>query len=156
MDRSEGAQVPAYTEFNPYTAINTPDYRNDEAKRVQQRNRLSAHLPEVVPADAYDGKEVRSDSEGSKEVVGSPEKEVVRSESTGKEVVHLEHLPEPYDENGGKEAVYGPQDQKAQTWKDRLNRRIYGVRLQWIILGLSVLVLLIIILGAGLGAGLHQ
>ena len=145
-------------------AKNSADYSDDVAKR---QNRLSAHsfadLPEVVPADFYQGKEVISDYQyPGKQVVNGPagngEKEIANPE---KEIVHLEQAqaPEVFDGEDGKEAVptsTAPSDGKPHTLKERLNRRICGVRLKWALLGIILLIVLIIVLGVGLGVGLQD
>ncbi len=100
---------------------------------------------EVVPTDAYHGK-----VEVHKETVANPEKEIVL----------VEHLPESFREERGKEAVpiitELPLSQKPHPVKERLNRRLCGIRAKWPLLGLALLILLIIILGVGLGVGLRS
>lgn len=103
---------------------------------------------ELVPADVYHGKVVAHDDH--KETVANPEWETV----------HVENLPEPFNEERGKEVVpiatEPPLSQKLLTIKERLDRSFCGIRAKWILLGLALLILLIVILGAGLGAGLRS
>lgn len=155
------------------------------AQPKDQQNRLSAYsfsnLPEAVPADTYHGLQV-SQAEGyrglhpvpadvylGKQVINQGHKEVVPNR-----VVMVEHLPEYFDGERPKEAsivatepseyqqeyqhqYWQQQPPKQPDWKDRLNKRkICGIRAKWALLGLGSLLLLIIILGAGLGAGLKK
>lgn len=107
-----------------------------------------SNLPEVVPVDTYDGKVV----------VPHDDKETIPSQE--KEIVHVEHLPEPLDEERGKEAVpfatQPPLSQKSQPVNERLNRTLCGIRAKWIFLGLALLILFTIILGVGLGVGVRS
>ena len=77
-----------------------------------------------------------------------------------KETVHVENVPELVDEERGTHAVPVAPDrrhsQKPQLVKERLKRRIYGIRTLWILLGIALLLILIIILGIGLGIGLRS
>lgn len=91
---------------------------------------------EVVPTDICDGKVVRHDDH--KETVTYPEKETV----------HVENFPEP--------SIEPPLFQKPLPIKERLNRRLCGIRAKWILLGLALLILSIVILGTGLGVGLRS
>ena len=106
------------------------------------------HGKEVVPTDVYHGKVVVHDDH--KETVAKPERETV----------HVENLPEPFNEERGKEAVpiatELPLSQKPLPIKERLNRRLCGIRAKWIFLVLALLILLIVILGIGLGVGLRS
>lgn len=107
-----------------------------------------SNLPEVVPVDTYDGKVV----------VPHDDKETVINHE--KEIVLVENLPIPFDEERGKEAVpfatKSPLFQKSQPVKGRLNRSLCGVRTRWILLGLALLVISIVVLGVGLGVGLQS
>lgn len=101
-----------------------------------------------MPVDTYDGKVV----------VFYDDKETIPNHE--KEIVHVEHLPEPFDEEHGKEAVpfttKPSLSQKSQPVNERLNRRLCGIRAKWILLGLALLTLLTIVLGVGLGVGLRS
>ena len=103
---------------------------------------------EVVPTDVYPGKVVVHDDH--KETVANPERETV----------HVENLPERSNEERGKEVVpiatEPPLSQKPLPIKERLNRRLCGIRAKWILLGLALLILFIVILGTGLGVGLRS
>lgn len=101
-----------------------------------------------MPVDTYDGKVVVP--RGDKETVLNNEKEIV----------HVETLPEPCDEEHSKEAIplatKPPVSRKSRPVKERLNRRFCGIRAKWVLLGLTSMILLTIILGVGIGVGLRS
>ena len=104
-------------------------------------------------------------------MVQDDHKEVVQSHDgkeiagPGKEIVHLEQLPEAYDEEKGKEVVPDAGKERVTrdegkevvpkkkfTVKKQLERRFCGIRAKWWLLGLGLLVLVVIAVGAGVGA----
>ena len=121
----------------------------------------------------YAGKEVVQ-GEGKEAIASHDEKELAYSHdgkevtSPEKEIVHLEHLPETYDEEKGKEIApaVAPVDpekgdvsdlqktdpSRPATIKERLDRRCCGLRIKWIVLIVVLLLVLIIAIGAGVGA----
>lgn len=114
------------------------------AKRASGEKRLStisgSCLPEVVPTDISQGKEVVHTDPQSEKVYPPPE-----------------NYPEPFDEEGGKEVVPLSVDpapyQQPHPMTVRMNTRVCGIRLKWTLVVL-LLVLIAIALGGGLGAGL--
>ncbi len=118
-----------------------------------------SNLPEVVPADTYEGKVlVPTEADHGRVVVYDDHKETVANPE--KETVLVENFPEPFDEERGREAVpvttEPPLSQKPQQVKERLNRKFCGIRAKWALLGLALLILLIFVLGVGLGVGLRS
>lgn len=103
---------------------------------------------EVVPTDVYYGKVVVHDDH--KETVTNPERETA----------YEENLLEPSNEERGKEVVPVATDtpvfQRPLLIKERLNRRICGIRAKWMLLGPALLILLIIVLGTSLGVSLRS
>lgn len=105
------------------------------------------HGLQVVPGDANYGKVLAQDDH----------KERVISQDKDKEAVQ-ESFPEHFDKKTGKELVpIGPDSsfsQKLEPVRERLNRRVCGIRAKWVVLLLALLILLAIALGVGLGVGL--
>ena len=114
---------------------------------------------QAVPSDTFNGLQaVPADENNGRLASHDSQKETVPNR-----VWMVEHLPERYDrydQERGKEGASldtePPLYQKSEPSKGRLNRKIYGIRAKWALLGLAGLILLIIILGAGLGAGLKS
>jgi hypothetical protein len=143
------------------------DSHDEVAEREHQQKRVSSYsfsnLPEVVPNDTYQGLQHVPTDRYHGGVVGHDDSK----EAVAKPTVFVENLPEFWNKQpeywnkgrGNEEAVSlatePAEPQKPQT-VGRLNRRVCGVRAKWALLGLATLVLLIIVLGAGLGAGLKS
>lgn len=117
---------------------------------------LNLIFVQVVPVDTFQGIEVLKNENDYMEVVPGQ----------GKESAYIEHLPETWNVEAGKESLpYGtpldptsaPNDQLPKSSDSRfLNRRVCGIRMRWIILAIAALVVLIFVLGIGLGVGLHS
>lgn len=141
----------------PEKALDGDDFRDDIAKREHRQSRLTTHsipdLPEVVAAETYLGIEVVQDD--YKEAVIDAEKGIF---STDKETLFVEQLPETYDEEGGKEtatkSVEPAPYERPSPVRERLDRRLCGIRVKWLLFGIMLFLILVIGLGAGLGAGL--
>lgn len=121
--------------------------------RIFKLTNLTAR--QVVPADTFQGIQVLKNENDYMEAVPSH----------GKETVYIEHLPETWDAERGKESLpydstLGPtasNNHKAGTLRDRLlNRKIFGIRSRWFILAAAALLVLILVLGIGLGVGLNS
>ena len=109
-----------------------------------------------MPADTYQGKEVVPNQ--AKFVVHDDHKETVANHD--KETVPVAHFSEPFDEERGRKAAPIPTEhplsQKPRPVNERLDRKIYGIRARWILLGFALLILLVLVLGVGLGVGLRS
>jgi hypothetical protein len=142
------------------TTSKATDDQDSIAAQEQQKKRLSAYsfsnLPEVVSWSTHQGKEVapldgkvvRLDDH--KEAVAHRERASIFAENSH------ELCDEKRDEEMVPTATGYSFAQKPTPTKERLNRRVCGIRVKWSLLGLAVLIILIISLGTGLGVALRS